>query len=290
MKDVKLPYFAYGLLKSNELAHQKIADFIDRDPEKAVIKGSLWVRDGLPLLGHSAKDGDNEIIGQILTFHKGTWTDAYKTVCTFEPEGQYRWIDIEISQDYIVNVRVGRSPERRSIYYNEKEWRGKKDPVFTIAMNVINERVAESEKISFSNENPGEDDWKHVFNLQMAYMLLWSAIERYCAHAYGENPDLPSITDNIIKDKVFVSALEKVLDKSEKREIYDYRNINRNFILDKHDPAESISYYWTIRNNAAHNSKGSWDDGEILRSSLNELFNIFQIVLNQTLFSEEDPD
>ena len=290
MKDVKLPYFAYGLLKSNELAHQKIADFLDRDPEKAVIKGSLWVRDGLPLLGHSAKDGDNEIIGQILTFHKGTWTDAYKTVCTFEPEGQYRWIDIEISQDYIVNVRVGRSPERRSIYYNEKEWRGKKDPVFTIAMNVINERVAESEKISFSNENPGEDDWKHVFNLQMAYMLLWSAIERYCAHAYGENPDLPSITDNIIKDKVFVSALEKVLDKSEKREIYDYRNINRNFILDKHDPAESISYYWTIRNNAAHNSKGSWDDGEILRSSLNELFNIFQIVLNQTLFSEEDPD
>ena len=288
--DFKLPYFAYGLLKSNELAHQKIATFLEDGPEKAVINGSLWVRDGLPLLEYEANNKENEVIGQILTFRKGSWISAYEMVCAFEPEGQYRWSTIKISQGYIVNVRVGRSPDRRSVYYNEKEWRGKKDPVFTIAMNVIKERMAESKEIAFSNQNPEEDDWKHVFNLQMAYLLLWSAIERYCAHAIGENPNHNSLQDKIIEDHVFIAALEKVLDKTEKREIYDHRNINRNFILDKHDPAESISYYWTIRNNAAHNSKGSWYDGEILRTSLNELFNIFQIVLNQTLFGKEDSE
>ena len=141
--DVKLPYFAYGLLKSNELAHQKITAFLDRDPEKATINGSLWVRDGLPLLDYSAKG--NEIVGQILTFHKNTWATAYETVCEFEPEGQYRWKAIEIYHGRTVNVRLGRSPDHRSIYYNEKEWGGEKDPVFTIAMNVIKERMAESE-------------------------------------------------------------------------------------------------------------------------------------------------
>jgi len=286
MKDVKLPYFAYGLLKSNELAHKKITAFLDRDSERATINGSLWVRDGLPLLDHSVKDDGNEIIGQILTFNKGTWADAYEIICTFEPEGQYRWKTVGINEKYIVNVRVGRSPDHRSVYYNKNEWRGKEDPVFTIAMNVIKERMAESEIVSFSGENPEPDDWKHVFNLQMAYLLLWSAIERYCAHAIGEIPKNHSLKDNIIKDEIFISALEEVLAKTEKREIYDSRNINQNFTLSKDDLGESIEYYRTIRNNSAHNSKGSWDDGEILRSSLNELFNIFQIVLNQTLFNQ----
>ena len=108
--DVELPYFAYGLLKSNELAHQKIAAFLDRDPEKAIINGSLWVRDGLPLLDYSADAKENEIIGQILNFREGTWINAYETVCKFEPEGHYRWKAVVINQNYVVNVRVGRSP------------------------------------------------------------------------------------------------------------------------------------------------------------------------------------
>ena len=52
----------------------------------------------------------------------------------------------------------------------------------------------------------------------------------------GKIQIIPSIKDKIIKDKVFISALKEVLAKTEKREIYDYRNINKNFILDKQDP------------------------------------------------------
>ncbi len=282
--DIKLPYFSYGLLKSNELAHQKIVDFLECAPEKATINGSLWVRDGLPLLDLSAKD--SKTMGQIFTFRDGVWIDAYETVCIFEPEGHYRWKAIKINQNHIVNVRLGRWPDRRSNSISEIEWRGKNDPVFTIAMNVIKERLAESEDISFSDQNPKSDDWKHVFNLQMAYLLLWSAIERYCAHAYGENPNLPSITDKIIEDPLFIAVLEKVLADTKERIVYDSRDINTNFTLNKHDPKESISYYWAIRNNATHNAKGSWNDGEIVRSSLRELYKIFQIVLNETLFAQ----
>ena len=48
-RDQSLPFFSYGLLKPGEFAHLQIEDLVETATQDEV-SGSLYTRDGLPLL------------------------------------------------------------------------------------------------------------------------------------------------------------------------------------------------------------------------------------------------
>ena len=47
-----LPFFAYGLFKSTEIAHERIAAFVEKIENCYFDHAFLAIRDGIPLLGH----------------------------------------------------------------------------------------------------------------------------------------------------------------------------------------------------------------------------------------------
>src|SRR5690606_17525297 len=86
-KNTNLPLFVYGALKLGMPAHGQLCDWIERiSPD--VVRGELWVRDGLPLL---RLNGPVETDGFLLRWKAGCEIKGYEKVCGFEPKSSYQW-------------------------------------------------------------------------------------------------------------------------------------------------------------------------------------------------------
>jgi hypothetical protein len=124
-------------------------------------------------------------------------------------------------------------------------------------------------------------DWVLFYRLQMVYLLLWSCIERYTALAYGPNLNPEERIRRLGADKSFRFSLSKCNIRS-KREISDTRDPTKKIYLDPDDPPSSAKYYYQVRHNLSHRGKGALNDGEIVRDSLKELYEIFNRMLRQS--------
>ena len=136
----------------------------------------------------------------------------------------------------------------------------------------------------FESAPPDDFDWSRLFQLQMGYLLLWTAIERYCALSYGPNLDPMEKVRMLGHDPTFIRALTRV---SRNERVFDSRDPGDRAILDPQQPSSSAKYYYLVRNNLSHRGKGAWKDGEIIRQSLLELLDIFQIVLQDRLLHSD---
>lgn len=276
---VDLPFFAYGLFKPNELAHQQIQKFINGEPATAYVRGALWIRDGLPLL---KPDGPDIVSGYLLHFRNDNAGEAYGVISRFEPKEQYYWEEIALgSPKGKANVLVGRKPEVASIKYDGGEWSCRHDPVFTFGLDIVREAADKFGNREFRFDPPDSFDWPRLFRLQMAYLLLWSAIERYASLCYGPQLDPMEKLKRLGGDPAFMSALRQEVTRTER--VYDSRDPDDHADLNPQCGISSAKYYYFVRNNLSHRGKGTWKDGEIIRQSLNELCSIFRLVLKKRL-------
>jgi hypothetical protein len=178
-----LPFFSYGIFKPGELAYRRLQPFVDGSPLRALVRGSLWLRDGLPLL---ASDGPGTVAGYLLTFKPGREIEAYQLIDATEPPQHYRWARLTLAEPLQqANGLLGRSPARASVPVEALEWSGRRDPVFTYAIQTVRQTTEELAAEPFISAPPDAVDWPRLFRLQMAYLLLWAAIERFAALAYG---------------------------------------------------------------------------------------------------------
>jgi len=278
-RNVNLPYFAYGLLKPSELAYNQLKDFVE-SVRRGTIAGCLYVRDGLPLLELGSNTGD--VPGHIIKFRGELVAQAYDTICKFEPGKHYRWEEREcISGEarVSVNVLVGRSPRKGSIAFDEdREWTGKRDPVFEHGLSVAEDIVKDSAGNPFEPAPADDFEWRRLFRLQMAYLLLWSIIERYCALAYGPELEPTEKTRTLGDDPLFAKSLAEVVDREGK--VYDCRDPGCAYRLAPANPNSSLNYYYQVRCNLSHRGKGAWKDVEITRLSLIELVKIVRLILD----------
>ena len=292
-ENINLPYFAYGIFKPYELAYHKISKLVDEKHGPFPLNNCcLWIRDGLPLIQFHT---DGEVYGFKLKFRETECEDAYKTISDFLSKGEagpYEWDVIELkneeSDDPIkINVLIGQELGKGSIKTGLPEWSAKEDPTFTKAMDKIKSKIKDFAEIKFDEDS---FEWVRFFELEMAYLLLWTAIERYCSFAYGPFVDPTKKIRTLSYGDPFRSALKEVLNQSERvkkiPELYDSRYLDRWRKLDAEQPVYSIEYYYLVRSNLVHRGKSEWVDGEIIRLSLKELFEIFQTVLEKTLFSQ----
>lgn len=259
-----LPFFAYGLFRPGQLAFFQLRELVDKVTEPAILDGSLRVRDGLPII-HPAEPGS--VRGALLTFLPQRATEAYDRISAMEPDKHYRWHEGKVD-GRVANVLVGRSPSRGSVPCEEAEWNGWKDPLFTAALDVV-EETRKSQTF----------DWnlKSLFRLQMAYLLLWSSIERYVSLRYHLGAKVTEKVGQLAHESAFAQSLQLCVDGC--REVYRADCPGEKEVLDPQSPDKAVRYYYQVRSNITHRGKGVVRDYELLEKSLGELLPIFREVL-----------
>ncbi len=267
--DIHLPFFAYGLFKPGQLCHFRIRDFV-QSSSICTADGSLKERDGIPLFIPSKNAGI--IKGYLISFIAGREDEAYDRIISIEPDEVYRWQVIKVN-DTDANVLVGKRVDRGSSDLDHvEEWDGKSDPFF-------NDGIAEVEAILEANPSFDWVDYRPLFRLQMAYILLWSAVERYAGLKYHFGNNATEKVNRIADEKCFKDALEKIV--TETREVYSTTKLDK-YTLDPADPKKSINYYYAVRSNSVHRGKAVHRDFDTIKSSLTELLFIFKELLRDS--------
>jgi hypothetical protein len=226
--DFNLPFFAYGVFRKGELGFLSISELVDKVEEPVSVKGSLLLRDGLPIIN---PQGGSSVPGSLITFKKGHQREAYERINRLEPDRQYRWEETS-TQRIQCNYLVGRSPHKGSVPADEG-WSGKNDPLFTAALEVVQESL----------KAHADFDWnlKPMFRLQMAYLLLWPSIERYASLRYH-------LGDRTV-DKVMQIADDPQFDQLLKQQVGRKHRVQRadrpqdHYELNPDDPRKSLNYY-----------------------------------------------
>lgn len=259
-----LPFFAYGVFREGELGFLSIADLIENLNDSSV-PGTLYLRDGLPLF---EPNGRYSISGNVIHFKNGTNEEAYARINRLEPDKQYFWNTVEVDGTEC-NCLIGKSPTKGSTPL-DNGWDGQKDPLFTDALDVIEETLKNSEASKI-------DDLRPMFRLQMAYLLLWSSIERYVSLRYHLGDKAWDKVKQLATEQEFADALQA--------NVKGLRYVQRadapqtRYTLDYEKPEKSLEYYYQIRSNITHRGKGIYTDHKIVEDSLTELLKIFRHLL-----------
>lgn len=264
--DVTLPFISYGMFKPGELGFLRIKPFV-KSIEPLLVPKQLRVRDGLPILDW---DRPGKTVAAAIEFIYKDSLAAYQAICNLEPEDQYRWEIFE--QDGLAgNILVGKNAQRGSVPVDSghEDWQGKKDPLFTAALSVIEEALENNERFEW--------DLKPMMRLQMAYLLLWSSIERYATIRYCLANKPTAKVRSVGEEYAFATALKEVV--SETRSVFSAVDPSDKYTLNPENPRGSIYYYYQLRSNAIHAGKGAPRDHEVIAKSLSELLQIFKVVL-----------
>jgi hypothetical protein len=267
--DPILPFFTYGLFRPGQIGYGSIRCFLSGSEEGWFARGELLERDGLPVLA----DGSHDVSGCLIRFKPEHSIAVYTAINSIEPDRLYRWAVAEVQRDGVcerANVLVGRSPRKGSNHAEYEIWDGQKEPLFTAALAVIEKSL----------ERYGEFDWnlEPFFQLQMAYMLLWTAIERFVSFKYHLGDRVTEKVFKLADDPVFASALRERVRTG--RQVYRTDDPSKKAVLDATNPKKALEYYYQIRSNITHRGKTAIRDHEMLLASLSELLGIFKEVLS----------
>lgn len=216
----ELPFFAYGLFRPGQLAFFQVRDLVLEVVDPAEVAGQLRLRDGLPII---QPEGHGCVRGALLTFSPGRRAEAYDRVSKMEPDRHYRWHEA-LADGASANVLVGR-PGKGSVACEDVQWNGWNDPLFTAALDVVEETL---EVQTF--------DWdlKPLFRLQMAYLLLWSAIERYVSLRYHLGDKATEKVGRLASEAAFATGLRDGV--REKRTVYRADRPGEREVLDPESP------------------------------------------------------
>jgi hypothetical protein len=270
--------FDYGLVKPGQPAHDLVAGAVVRTEGATMPSGGLRVRDGLPLLD---PDGTVGVEGSLLTFAVEQEKAAYNIVCTVAPRQHYRWDMVEMRVDGRpgrVNVLRGRHPDRGSPDEWFSSWSATDDPVLRYALVSVRATALAAAAAPFPTV--GGDDralWERFFALQGAYLLLWSAVERFTALAYG--PGQPALErtwrlgdDVRFRDCVVAAGVAPSAKTPDSRDPTRARRI-------REDGTGAMFSWDAARHLVGHPGRTAFTDGILLRRSLIDLHDSFRLLL-----------
>jgi len=293
--DSDLPFFSYGIFKPGQLGYFRISEYVSQ-VQDGEIDGCLWIRDGIPLLD---KLEPGTVGGSLISFSPDEAHVAFEEIEQVEPESQYDWDTVTVTtgnnESYEANVLVGEDPAKGGDILTDlhgdklNSWDGRRDdPLFNEALELIGDII--SEHGDFEPENI-----KSHLHLQMAYLLLWTSLERYAALRYGFTLNSSDKRDKIANDGGFASGLEKVVSKRKRRGRTEVRRTDDPSVtweLKPENPEEglekdSVEYYYQVRSNIVHRGKGALDDDfDLMIDCLQELYEIYCCYVLSSAFEE----
>jgi hypothetical protein len=273
-----LPMFAYGLIKPDQPAYDLVADIVVQTEHATLAPGGLRVRDGLPLYD---PDGTVGVQGVLLTFTAGKEKRAYTAVCDVVPRQHYRWDMTEMRVDGRpgrVNLLRGRHPDRGSSDEWFTSWSAGDDPL--LRYGLVHVRRAALEHATAPFPTVGGDDpgmWDRFYALQSAYLLLWSAVERLTALAYG--PAQPALErtwrlgdDARFRRCVVAAGVAPSAKTADSRDPTRARRI-------REDGSGAMFSWDAARHLVAHPGRTAFVEGVFLRRSLIDLHDTFRLTL-----------
>jgi hypothetical protein len=273
-----LPMFAYGPDKPDQPAYDLLRDHVAHTEAANLPTGGLRVRDGLPLLD---PDGSMGVNGVLLTFFVGHEKDAYTTLCSVAPRQHYRWDMSEMRVDGRpgrVNLLRGRHPDRGSSDEWFSSWSAADDPLLRYGLVHVRRAALHHATAPFPTVAVDEAAmWERFYGLQSAYLLLWSAVERFTALAYG--PAQPALErtwrlgdDPRFRECVVAAGVAPSPKTADSRDPTRARRI-------REDGAGAMFSWDAARHLVAHPGRTAFADGVLLRRSLIDLHDAFRLAL-----------
>lgn len=270
------PFFAYGIFKKGQLAYSKISDCVDNViPDE--IPRKMYIRDGVPVI--SSEDDVNFTTKGDKIYFTDSY-EAYGIISKTQPGNIYEW-DTVLIDDVLFNVIV--TDNFKGCYPNRDKNRnyldiydGRKDPFFFKATKFIRNEL---KALDF------EDDCS-IFRIQMYYMLLWSAIDRYCSLKYDVSNYQGDYLDNLADDELFNEAFN-IVDPRGRKAIHSSRNASPLYFNRKR-PNFIVNHYYTIRCNVVHRGKDPENNMSSLIESLMDLLDIFDLMIRKAFDCPED--
>lgn len=110
----------------------------------------------------------------------------------------------------------------------------------------------------------------------MAYLLLWSSIERYVSLRYHLGKDVTRKIEQLAREAAFASSL--LVHVRQPREIYRADRPDQKEVLDPRRPEKALRYFYQLRSNLTHRGKAVFRDYDRISYSLGELLPIFRDV------------
>lgn len=266
--NTKLPFFSYGIFRPGEIPFIGIINFIDKI-EKLTIKGNIQIRDGVYLFSDEFEDDVN---GFLIYFKTNLSESAYDFIKSLEHEKIFRWDIKQDENSNPFNLLLGKSPNKGSESIKELDYNYSttKDPYFTTGLSMLKEfKLPECDSAL-----------RGSFDIQMRYMFLWTIIERFTFLRYSFGMKATSRVNLLADNEHFIRGLKKYVKKE--RNIINTQDLsNRKLILD--DPEQAIKYYYQVRSNLTHRGKGIPQDYDILKECYEELYNIINFVIENTI-------
>lgn len=256
-----LPFFAYGLFKPGQLGFDSIRDWA-KEVSDASVMGALFERDGVPLFVDRAGCATGEVGGALITFVPERAEEAYQSIALIEPKKQYCWDTRTTTTGVKANVLVSNS-QKGAYQLEQDRWDGRKDPILVRAPDLALE-------IENNTRECQKDD--RLLYLQMAYMLLWTAIERYTSLRYHLGKNVMGKIMRMAEEPAFQTALKTKVVRIDKVYSTDAGSPKK---LDPADPKKSLDYYYQVRCNATHRGKAMLRDEGRLVKCIDELAHIF---------------
>jgi hypothetical protein len=225
--------------------------------------------------------GGGTVRGFVVVFRERDCSAAYETIRQFEPGAVYSWKQVTlVSPPVRANILLGKKLHRgRPQDLDDGSWSYRQDPVFAHGLNVVEAVAVQWGGQPFESAPPDYFDWTRFFQLQMAYLLLWSAVERYSAFAFGPALSPQDRIEALGNDPGFISALHRH-GSDTAQEVSDSRDPGQRSRLDLARPGNAAKYFYQVRSNLSHRGKGTWSDGEIVRQSLVLLLAVFKDMLS----------
>ncbi len=307
-KDKDLPFFAYGFLKSDELAYHKIKDLVRNNHPNKIVEGFLYEKDGIPIFTQERKVKRipyDSIQGELIYFTDGN--EAYKKIAEIEPGDLYCWGTIKIDSNRIANVLIASEEllsEKKTINGAVKlekadnlyvDWHGYRDVLFTKGMQFLQDEFFNN--LDYDKPHGkrfrSDKEYQDFFKLQMAYAFLWTIIDRHNALKYSLNSNaLSSQRSAMAVDPLFEHAINAIGSDFN----FNYPGIyasssgkSKSFKGKENNPYDDwrakIELYYQVRCNVVHRGKGTYDatDYPKLRGAFLDMFAIMQYMLKKEL-------
>ena len=287
--DPSLPFFAYGIFKSNELAWPRIRDVVDTVDSSRLTDWVIRLRNGLPVL---IEYPTGSVEGDLVHFLDPNV--GYSAVGESEPSSEYEWRILRTEAGTQCNALIAVKPDRGISDEPIVSWTSADDPSFVHGMAAVAAAVKEVRVVLIEKKiwSDAPSDWDAFFRLQGAFLVLWSIIERLAYFRYGakwnQEKNAWTTTERIYEfatDPKFREAMSDA--KIRPQTVYSVRENRPKRTVSADEPEyrvrsteTTLRAWYQIRSNITHRGKSAASDNETVLIATVDLFNTTYLFLD----------
>ncbi len=299
------PFFAYGFFKPNELAYNQIRKYCEGQAKEAYVYGRFYEKDGVPILKNDDIENRGRVVmGAVIKFACSKQEEAYKIISDMEPPALYRWTTAiakrkRTNEKYLVNVLVyagnntadGTIPGAECIDERVSYWVCRDDPLMGAGMNYLRETyfqpLAEYHRGTRKSVPIfSQGFWGRIFQIQMAYVFLWTIIDRYKSLKYGLDLKIGDGNIKLESDKYWQDAVYMI---GHILQTNPLDLITRGINSRGTQLGESLmDRFYSIRCNAVHRGKAVNNDKAILTQAFMLLYPIMSYIITCDVHHKAD--